>query len=91
MKLSEFDPENPIHCDVFWGSHGCGFPPGHDGPCFCINKEYGWEGEILELYSGDNCAPPYFGPDTEFMTNHDTPIPQQTLDARLLTERLEWP
>lgn len=46
-------------CRVYWGSHGCDRPRGHDGPHLCLKCRYpdeiGWTG-----------APPYYGPDTEF-------------------------
>lgn len=42
-------------CRVFWGSHGCDRPRGHDGPHLCLScwtegDEDGWVG-----------APPYYG------------------------------
>lgn len=46
-------------CRVYWGSHGCGRPRGHQGPHLCLAcwepGECGWVG-----------APPYYGPDTRF-------------------------
>ncbi|UDL16388.1 hypothetical protein SEA_ZOOMAN_119 [Microbacterium phage Zooman] len=84
MVHPNWDYDNPPYCDVFWGSHGCSLPPGHDEPCVCITNIYDEDDNIVETYREGNCAPPYFGPDTEFMTNHDTPIPEQTLAARHL-------
>lgn len=53
-------------CRVYWGSHGCMFERGHDGPHVCdchmdhpphtnCNDKFGCVG-----------APPYYGPDTQF-------------------------
>lgn len=81
--MPEWDYDNPTYCDVFWGSHGCSLEPGHKGPCRCITPFYDEDGNVNEMYSAGVCAPPYYGPETEFFSNHDTPTPQQTLDARL--------
>lgn len=72
---------HPSYCDTFWGSHGCSLEPGHAGPCRCITEFYGEDGETVESYSEGNCAPPYFGPDTEFFSNHGTETPAATLEA----------
>lgn len=46
-------------CRVYWGSHGCARPRGHEGPHLCLScwdeDEDGWVG-----------APPYYGPATRF-------------------------
>lgn len=81
MAGNDWDYDNPLYCDVFWGSHGCSLDPGHEGPCRCITNVYDEDGNIIELYSEGNCTPPYFGPDTEFFSNHNTPTPPQTLEA----------
>lgn len=49
-------------CRVYWGSHGCRFERGHDGPheCECAAAEH--EAEGIENVG----APPYYGPDTWF-------------------------
>lgn len=46
-------------CRVYWGSHGCCRPRGHQGPHLCLScrddDEDGWVG-----------APPYYGTETRF-------------------------
>lgn len=50
------------YCQVYWGSHGCMFAEGHDGPCVCACCEC--DGPTCE----PECVarPPYYGPDTRF-------------------------
>lgn len=66
MTTSEQSDRHPIEgrtslggCRVYWGSHGCDRPSGHDGPHLCLScwteDEDGWIG-----------APPYYGPETCF-------------------------
>lgn len=50
-------------CRVYWGSHGCARPLGHDGDhwcdcCDCDNHP--------DPDSGCVAGPPYYGPDTRF-------------------------
>lgn len=49
----------PPKCRVYWGSHGCCLPRGHDGPHLCdcadVPPELGGVGK-----------PPYYGPSTQF-------------------------
>lgn len=50
-------------CDTFWGSHGCQFLHGHEGPCEChccqcVNHP--------DPDSGCVAKPPYYGPETRF-------------------------
>lgn len=71
----------PPYCDTFWGSHGCSLDRGHSGPCLCITVFYDEDGQIEETVCDGNCAPPYFGPDTEFFSNHGMPTPEATLRA----------
>jgi hypothetical protein len=59
------DGDDRNDCRVYWGSHGCSFQRGHDGPCVCCcdcpdggphpNPETGCVG-----------GPPYYGPETRF-------------------------
>lgn len=62
-------------CNVFWGTHGCDFELGHEGPCKCecYLDSANWD-------DGEVGGPPYYGPNTVFYGN--TPVPQATLDAR---------
>ena len=58
------NPEaHPESCGVYWGSHGCARPHGHDGAhwcdcCDCDNHP--------DADSGCVAGPPYYGPDTRF-------------------------
>jgi hypothetical protein len=45
-------------CRVYWGSHGCALPRGHDGPHLC---RCAWEDPRDSVG-----APPYYGPETHF-------------------------
>ena len=50
-------------CRVYWGSHGCERPHGHEGDhwcdcCDCKNHP--------DPDSGCVAGPPYYGPDTKF-------------------------
>lgn len=50
-------------CRVYWGSHGCARPRGHEGAHWCDCCEcdsHPQEGE------GCVAGPPYYGPDTRF-------------------------
>ena len=47
-------------CRVYWGSHGCDRPRGHDGPHQCDSC---WDPEDTDGYVG---AWPYYGPETNF-------------------------
>lgn len=82
-QVLSWDFENPAYCDTFWGSHGCGLPPGHEEPCRCVWDEWDEETEEVTHVPADEspCAPPYWGPETRFMSNNGTPIPPQTLAA----------
>ncbi len=42
---------------IYWGSHGCARPAGHDGPCWCDCCE-------CEDHPEPGCVagPPYYGP-----------------------------
>lgn len=48
-------------CRVYWGSHGCERPRGHDGPHWCDCCE-------CDDHPGPACVagPPYYGPETLF-------------------------
>jgi hypothetical protein len=46
-------------CRVYWGSHGCGLPRGHEGPHLCICYE-------VPAERGGVGKPPYYGPETRF-------------------------
>ena len=50
-------------CHVYWGSHGCSRPKGHDGDhwCDCCTCE-----NHPDPDSGCVAGPPYYGPDTLF-------------------------
>lgn len=58
-------------CRVYWGSHGCDRPRGHDGPhwCECCTCEPGEHPNPVDE-DGDEylCVggPPYYGDDTRF-------------------------
>lgn len=50
-------------CDVYWGSHGCELPKGHEKiglPHVCLSC---FDPDDMDGYVG---APPYYGPDTKF-------------------------
>ncbi len=58
MSASDPDP-----CEVFWGSHGCDLPRGHDGYCRCDCAD---DEDAVPLAEG-GCnvgAYPYYGPET---------------------------
>jgi hypothetical protein len=54
-------------CRVYWGSHGCKLPRGHEGPhvcdcCDCDDHERDHDhGDWICV-----AAPPYYGADTRF-------------------------
>lgn len=52
-------------CRVYWGSHGCARPEGHEGPhwCDCCECE-----DHARDHAAEGCVagPPYYGPDTRF-------------------------
>jgi hypothetical protein len=59
----------PLSCRVYWGSHGCHLPRGHEGPhlCDCANKPD--VDPVTREYPDGTLnvgAPPYYGPDTRF-------------------------
>lgn len=49
-------------CRVYWGSHGCSRPVGHEGAhwCDCCQCDDHPDGEWCVA------GPPYYGPDTHF-------------------------
>lgn len=63
-------------CRVYWGSHGCCHPKGHNGPheCNCCECPDHTVNHVIEGVEGDmengwvECVakPPYYGPDTKF-------------------------
>jgi hypothetical protein len=58
------NPErHEVGCDVYWGSHGCSRPQGHDGDCWCDCCDC--ENHPDED-SGCVAGPPYYGPSTSF-------------------------
>lgn len=48
-------------CRVYWGSHGCCLPRGHDGTCVCDCASGETPAGVLNVG-----AAPYYGPDTGF-------------------------
>lgn len=48
-------------CRVYWGSHGCARPLGHEGDHWCDCCE-------CDNHPEEGCVagPPYYGPDTRF-------------------------
>lgn len=54
-----------VFCRVYWGSHGCALPSGHDGPheCACCECE---DHERDHELNGCAAKPPYYGPGTGF-------------------------
>ncbi len=46
---------------MYWGSHGCDLPRGHDGDCRCNCADDAPEPGVLNVG-----AAPYYGPDTVF-------------------------
>ena len=61
---AEVNPErNWPSCDVYWGSHGCARPKGHEGAhwCDCCDCE-----SHPDEASGCVAGPPYYGADTTF-------------------------
>ena len=58
-------------CRVYWGSHGCELPRGHEGPhrCVCADDE-GVDpvtrGYVTEPGVFNVGAPPHYGPETRF-------------------------
>ena len=69
-------------CGVFWGSHGCDLPVGHDGQhvCSCCPGEPGHttasSTDRVEDVDGVACVGtwPYYGPDTVFFRLDDLGI-----------------
>lgn len=63
----DIDDVLPIDtCMVFWGSHGCHRPKGHEPAdahwCVCCEcEDHPDDGDVLCV-----AGPPYYGPDTEF-------------------------
>jgi hypothetical protein len=56
-------------CRVYWGTHGCRLPRGHDGPHLCECADDEGASHVLARHGIDpQCvnvgAPPYYGPDT---------------------------
>jgi hypothetical protein len=50
-------------CDVYWGTHGCQFPRGHSGACWCDCCQCEAH---PDADSGCVGGPPYYGPRTVF-------------------------
>lgn len=59
------EDDKPV-CDIYWGSHGCKYRHGHDGPhiCSCCEDPSGH----TDAGHDPDCvgAPPYYGPETRF-------------------------
>ena len=53
-------------CRVYWGSHGCQLPRGHDGPCECGCCECDPHDEDSHEREGCVAKWPYYGPETWF-------------------------
>jgi hypothetical protein len=55
-------------CHVYWGSHGCDRPRGHEGAhwCDCCRCD-----DHPDPCSGCVAGPPYYGPDTIFHERKD--------------------
>lgn len=61
--------EQVVRHEVYWGSHGCGLPPGHTDPCAC-----GPEGACCQCedhardHDEQGCVAryPWYGPETNF-------------------------
>ncbi len=49
-------------CRVYWGSHGCVLPRGHEGDCECCCECDDQHGTTLCCVGKS----PYYGPDTRF-------------------------
>lgn len=59
------EPAVSLTHDVFWGSHGCDLPAGHDEPCACCCcdcDDHERDHEAL----GCVARWPWYGPDTRF-------------------------
>lgn len=71
-------------CRVYWGSHGCRFERGHDGPCECSCCECGGEHTDQPDADGVSCVakPPYYGPETKFYGEDVLARGLPVLDAR---------
>lgn len=56
-------------CRIYWGSHGCSLPRGHDGHhvCCCIDPEKHWVNPEHDTEDGARCVGtwPYYGPELE--------------------------
>jgi hypothetical protein len=52
-----------MSCRVYWGSHGCDLPQGHNGDCWCDCCECAAH---PDEDSGCVAGPPYYGPRTVF-------------------------
>jgi hypothetical protein len=50
-------------CEVYWGSHGCARPRGHEGDHWCDCCECD---DHPDPDSGCVAGPPYYGDDTRF-------------------------
>lgn len=68
-----------VGCRVYWGSHGCHKPRGHEGPCWCDCCE-------CENHPDDDsgcvAGPPWYGPRTTFYG--------EDVEARGLNTRSDW-
>lgn len=63
----------PEKCRVYWGSHGCCLPCGHEGPhlCTCTYEDGDPSKPLLphiddDPEGGNVGRPPYYGPETNF-------------------------
>lgn len=51
----------PEPCRVYWGTHGCNLPRGHEGPHICDCAYEPEEENVVNVGK-----PPYYGPETTF-------------------------
>jgi hypothetical protein len=64
FAFAEVNPErNWPPCKVYWTSHGCGRPKGHDGPHWCDCCDCA---DHPDHDSGCVAGPPYYGDATNF-------------------------
>ncbi len=62
MEMHANPAAHVVPCRVFWGSHGCERPAGHDGDHWCDCCECEDHPDDESCVAG----PPYYGVDTDF-------------------------
>lgn len=75
IRARKWGSEEGGKCRVYWGSHGCCLPRGHEGDhlCECTFEDDDPDKAMLPHMddtpgegNGNVGRPPYYGPDTNF-------------------------